>query len=60
MIDKCQFCDKFYPSHNGTMKCQASNYELKYDNVCKEALNRMMAVLTNERRKEDSNESDNL
>ena len=52
-INKCQFCEKYYPSSNGTMKCQASSYELRYDNACKEALNRMMAILTVDRYKKE-------
>ena len=51
IFNKCQFCDKYYPSSNGTMKCQAGNYDLKYDYACKDALDRMMAVLTGERYK---------
>lgn len=53
-INKCQFCEKYYPSSNGTMKCNASSYELRYDNACKEALNRMMAILTVERCREET------
>lgn len=48
-INKCNFCDKCYPGKDGQMKCQASNYELKYDNACKAALDRMMQVMTVER-----------
>jgi len=52
-INKCQFCEKYYPSSNGTMKCQASRYELVWDNICKEAINKMMTVLTVERCKKE-------
>ncbi len=48
-INKCNFCDKCYPGKDGQMKCQASNYELKYDNACGKALDRMMQVMTVER-----------
>ena len=48
-INKCEFCDKCYPGKNGKMECQASNYELRYDNACKAALDRMMQVITVER-----------
>lgn len=53
-INKCQFCEKYYPGSNGTMECHASNFELKFDNACKDALDRMMSILTVERcKKED-------
>lgn len=53
-INKCQFCEKYYSGSNRTMECHASNFELKLDNACKDALDRMMLVLTAERcKKED-------
>lgn len=51
MMTKCDFCEKYYPGKDGCMKCQADNYELKYDNACKAALDRMMHIITVERLK---------
>ena len=52
-INKCEFCEKYYPSSKGGNKvCNAYNFELKCENVCSKALDRMMAVLTVERCKE--------
>lgn len=51
-MNKCDFCEKYFPSSkDGQMRCQASNYELKYDNACKPALDRMMHIVTVERLK---------
>lgn len=53
-INKCQFCEKYFPGSDGIMKCNAASYELKYDNICKDAIDRMMNVLTVERVKKST------
>lgn len=54
MFNKCEFCQRYYPNSKGEMKCHATNYELQYDYACKDALDRMMLVLTAERCKEEN------
>lgn len=45
-INKCEFCEKYYPSKNGNKVCNACDYDLKYENVCGKALDRMMLAIT--------------
>lgn len=43
-MTKCDFCRFYYPGTDRKMTCNATNYELKYDNACKAALERFTAV----------------
>ena len=45
-MTKCDFCRYYHPSgrDRSVMTCNASDYELKYDNACEKALERFTAV----------------